>query len=239
MRKKSLKIVLLDDELLALSYLRTLCESIEEVEVVKVYNDSEKFLSEFASLEFDCCISDIVMPKQTGLQVAEQLAKKAFIFCSAHNEYAADAYDVEAIDYLRKPVQRERLVRALEKARVFIQNQLTEGAWLAHTTKGKISIPMSSILVFSTDALDRRDKLLRLKSGEEFIIKNKSFDQLLSELNNLELLRISKSELLVGLTVQQLIQNEIHTTIKQKDGTFLKFTVGENYLKTVRESLKK
>jgi two-component system, LytTR family, response regulator len=239
MRKKSLKIVLLDDELLALSYLRTLCESIEEVEVVKVYDDSEKFLSELASLDFDCCISDIVMPKHTGLQVAEQLGKKAFIFCSAHNEYAADAYDVEAIDYLRKPVQRERLVRALDKARVFIQNQTTEGAWLVHTTKGKISIPMSSILVFSSDALDRRDKLLRLKTGEEFIIKNKSFDQILSELKNLELIRISKSELLVGLTIQQLIQNEIHTTIKQKDGTFLKYTVGENYLKTVRESLPK
>jgi two-component system LytT family response regulator len=236
-KKEELKVVLLDDELLALSYLRTLCESIEAITVVKVFDNPEKLVAELPTLDFDCCISDIVMPQKTGLEIAEKLGDKAIIFCSAHNEFAADAYDIEAVDYLRKPIQRERLERALEKTRRLIEFRQSSDAWLVNTSRGKMAIPLTAIVAFSSDAFDRRDKNLLLKNGETFTIKNKSFDQLLEELHTLPMIRISKSELLVVSVIRNCIQHELFTNVMQKNGTFLQFNVGENYLKNVREQL--
>ncbi|HZI26108.1 MAG TPA: response regulator [Chryseolinea sp.] len=68
-----LKCVLLDDELPGLAYLKILCEQIPEVEVVKAFNDPQKFLSTADNLDFDACILDIEMPKVNGLQVARLL----------------------------------------------------------------------------------------------------------------------------------------------------------------------
>ena len=66
-----IKCVILDDELLAISYLKLLCEQIENVEVVKAFNDPKIFLNEIDSLDCNLCILDIEMPGMTGLQVAE------------------------------------------------------------------------------------------------------------------------------------------------------------------------
>lgn len=66
-----IKCVILDDELLAISYLKLLCETIENVEVIKVFNDPKIFLREINHLDCNLCILDIEMPGMTGLQVAE------------------------------------------------------------------------------------------------------------------------------------------------------------------------
>ncbi|WP_259130319.1 LytR/AlgR family response regulator transcription factor [Chryseobacterium ginsenosidimutans] len=66
-----IKCVILDDELLAISYLKLLCEQIDNVEVVKAFNDPKIFLSEIEKIDCNVCILDIEMPGMNGLQVAE------------------------------------------------------------------------------------------------------------------------------------------------------------------------
>ena len=88
-----LKCILLDDEILGLKYLKMLCEQIDDIEVVKAFVDPELFINELDNLEFDFCILDIEMPKINGLQVANLLQNKPFIFATAYKEYATDAFD--------------------------------------------------------------------------------------------------------------------------------------------------
>lgn len=232
---KTLRVVLLDDELLALSYLRTLCDSIPGIEVVKAFNDPVIFLAEIKNLAFDFCISDIVMPSLTGLEVAQELKSVPIIFTTAHNEYAADAFDVEAIDYLRKPVQRERLARAIEKVQLQIEQLKSQATWTVNTSKGKLSIQQSHIVSFSTDTYDRRDKLLLLANGDQLVVKNKSFDQLLQELDAVSFVRISKSELISTDFIQGYQGDFVISKLRNEEGKYIEFNLSENYRKSFLE----
>jgi len=107
--------LLLDDELPSLSYLKMLCEQIEQIEVLKAFNSAQRLLQEAPSLDFDFCILDIEMPEINGLQTANLLQGKPVIFATAYKEYAADAFDLNAIDYIRKPIKLERLQQAIQK----------------------------------------------------------------------------------------------------------------------------
>lgn len=233
---KSLRVVLLDDELLALSYLRTLCEGIPDIEVVKAFDNPLLFLEEIGNLSVDFCISDIVMPNLSGLEVAEKLGSIPIIFTTAHNEYAADAFDIEAIDYLRKPVQKERLERAIEKVKIHLEQLKNQATWTVNTNKGKFTIQLANIVSFSTDTYDRRDKLLLLENGDEFVVKNKSFDQLLQELDGIFFVRISKSELISRAFIQGYHGDVVLSKIRNKEGKYREFSLSENYRKSFLEA---
>jgi len=233
MADKIYNCVLLDDELLALSYLRTLCEQIPEIEVVKAFNDPEHFLNELHDLRFDFLISDIVMPTFTGLEVAEKLKGIPVIFTTAHNEYAADAFDVDAIDYLRKPIQKERLEKAIRKAMDAIQSSATDTKWSTSTAKGKMTFQCSDIVSLSANTIDSRDKLLLLKDGSTEIVKNKSFQQLGDELSPEKFIRISKSELFNSRYFQGYNGDQLISSLKTEAGKARIFSMSENYKKEV------
>jgi two-component system, LytTR family, response regulator len=70
----------------------------------------------------DLLILDVEMPSLSGIQLAKSLTKlPLIIFISSHASYAADAFEVDAIDYLVKPVSIERIMRAIEKARILLE----------------------------------------------------------------------------------------------------------------------
>src|SRR6185295_14957881 len=93
-----------------------LCDQLPELDVIKAFNSPETFMKEAARLDFDICILDIEMPGMNGIEVASLLNNKPVIFTTAYKEYAIDAFDVDAVDFVRKPVQRERLQQAVQKA---------------------------------------------------------------------------------------------------------------------------
>ena len=125
--------MLLDDDLQNLTYLKMLCEQIPELEVVRAFNHPQKLLQAIPNLEFDLCILDIEMPDLNGLQVANLLNGKPVIFATAFDEHAADAFDLNAIDYVRKPLSLDRLQQAVEKAVQFLRSD-------GHTGIGLIKI---------------------------------------------------------------------------------------------------
>lgn len=191
------KCVLIDDELLALSYLRTLCEGLPGIEVVKAYDDPAKAVEELPGLQIDFIISDIVMPEISGIELAQLVRKIPVVFTTAHNEYAADAFEVEATDYLRKPIQRERLEKAIEKVkREILLRRSQQSVIHLQTAKGKMQLAPHLLATITAETLDRRDKLLTLTNGEKVVIKNSSFEQLLELLPESDFCRISRSEII-------------------------------------------
>jgi two-component SAPR family response regulator len=110
--------LLLDDELPSLAYLKILCEQIPQLEVVKSFNNPAAMVEGMPTLEFDLCILDIEMPEMNGMQIASLLRDKLVIFTTAYKEYAAEAFDLDAIDYVRKPVSLARLKQAVTKHRI-------------------------------------------------------------------------------------------------------------------------
>lgn len=209
-----------------------LCEQIPEVEIVKVFNDPLLLLKDAPNLEYDLCILDIEMPGMNGLDVAKTLQGKPVIFTTAYKEYAAESYDLEAIDYIRKPIQKERLEKALQKACDVLLKPSEEKQFAQfNTNKGKMLLFFKDVLLVTIAETDKRDKLVYLENGEEIILKNTSFDQLLSLLPGNAFCRISKKEVVAIKAVKFFIHNEITTHITDSAGANLKISLSENYRK--------
>lgn len=115
-----MRVLLVDDEALALDRLRTLFADIDEVEVIGQASDGDMALEQVEALKPDLVILDIQMPGRNGLRTAAALPpdeRPEIIFVTAHEHYAPDAFEVDAADYLLKPVRFDRLRQAVTRAK--------------------------------------------------------------------------------------------------------------------------
>lgn len=235
-----LKCLLLDDELPALSYIKVLCEEIPDVEVIKAFNDSSKFLEAIPNIDFNLCILDIQMPGYTGLEVAQHLKDKLIIFTTAYKEFAADAFDLNAVDYIRKPLQKDRFEKAITKAKTILQNQTEPEAKQAlwNTDKGKTLLLFNDILYIIASETDSRDKVVYLENGDKTTIKNTSFEQILSALPSHKFCRVNKKEIIAIKTVAHFTSDEIKTTIRLKNGNLVNTTLSEIFREEFKSKIK-
>lgn len=227
-----LKCLLLDDELPGLTYLKMLCEQIPQLEVIKAFNNPETFLKELPQLNFDLCIIDIEMPSINGLEIANLLGGKPVIFVTAYKEYAADAYDLNAVDYVRKPITMGRLEQAVQKAvdRIKEKSQ-TRNFIQLNTDKGKAIVFIDQLLYIKTSIQESRDKIAYLLDGATILIKNIAFEKLLEMLPGNDFCRINKKEVIAIKAIQIFSFDEITTNIPTERGRMLTLTLSEVYRK--------
>lgn len=115
-----MRVLLVDDEPAALERLQALFEQILDAEVVGLARNGREALEAVEAKRPDLVMLDIQMPERSGLSVAAMLPaedRPEIVFVTAFEMYAADAFDVEAADYLLKPVRFDRLRQAVERAR--------------------------------------------------------------------------------------------------------------------------
>lgn len=225
-----LKCLLLDDELPGLSYLKLLCEQIPELEVVRAFADPELFLNEFQELEFDLCIMDIEMPGVNGLKVAEILKDKPVIFTTAYKEYASEAFNLDAVDYVTKPVQFERLKHAVDKAFMRINAKENAPAFFRiNTDKGNSLIHFDKLVYVQTSEIDSRDKTAFFENGTSLILKNVSFEKLTGQLPVNNFCRVNKRELVALNRVSHFSADQIVTDIFIQPEKQLVLQLGEAF----------
>lgn len=120
-----LNALIVDDEAPARSELRFLLEETGRVGTIAEASNARECVERLVRSKdgsddrIDVLFMDISMPKTSGMQLAEALHKlknpPAIVFVTAYSEYALEAFDVDAVDYLMKPVETDRLVQALDK----------------------------------------------------------------------------------------------------------------------------
>ena len=227
----TLKCILVDDELLGLKYLKMLCEQIENIEVVKSFVDPELFINEINDLEFDFCILDIEMPKINGLQVANLLNNKPFIFATAYKEYAIDAFDLDATDYIQKPIKKERLTQAIDKIKKRLQPTITaQNSYVQlNSDKGKILLQFNQILYITTSASESRDKLVYYQDLSDLTLKNITLDHLTELLPTKDFARINKREIINIHHIKYFHSEEITLDILSKENKEINLVLSEVY----------
>jgi two-component system LytT family response regulator len=113
--KKTFKALIVDDEKLARQDLLSLLKDFSEIQVVGEAGNSEEAKQMIAELEPEVIFLDIQMPGKDGFELLQELNTKAkIIFVTAYDEYAIKAFEVNAQDYLLKPVNDKRLAAAIE-----------------------------------------------------------------------------------------------------------------------------
>ncbi len=234
-----LKCILLDDELPGLAYLKLLCEQIPELEIVRSFNNPETFLAELPQLNFDLCILDIEMPQRNGLQVAGLLSGKPVIFTTAYKEYAAEAFDLNAIDYVRKPIKKERLEQAVLKAQKYVTSLKSEKKFLQlNTDKGKAILFFDQLYYIRTSEIDSRDKIAILTDGTSITIKNISFEKLLKLLPSDDFIRVNKKEVIAIKAIQVFQSSEVTTTLTDSSGSSIILSLSEVYREEFNQKIR-
>ena len=139
-----LNILIIDDEQPARDRLRRLLAGMPRFEVAGEAASSAEALERIRELSPDILLLDISMPGMSGMALARVLreggASPAIIFCTAYQDQALNAFEVEAVDYLVKPVREERLENSLEKARRFLGKDDVRGEdhYVRSTVGGKV-----------------------------------------------------------------------------------------------------
>jgi len=114
----NLRVLIADDELPARNKMKRLLKNLEGVELVHVSENGLDALEQIQLLKPDVVFLDIEMPGMNGLEVAENIdlnPMPSVVFATAYNEHAIKAFELNALDYLLKPFNKERLQAALNK----------------------------------------------------------------------------------------------------------------------------
>lgn len=113
---KVFKTLVIDDERLAREELKSILKDFTEIEVVGEAQNGDEAIDLIAKTEPDLIFLDVNMPGMTGFELLKKLEViPNVIFVTAYDEYAIKAFDVNALDYLLKPIDESRLVEALNK----------------------------------------------------------------------------------------------------------------------------
>lgn len=155
----ALRALVVDDEQPARERLCRLLKPFDNVEVIGQAEDGEMAIEKIEELQPDVVFLDIQMPGCSGIEVAASLRspRPRIIFCTAYDEYAVEAFEVHAVDYLLKPIHRARLEKAL--GRVASDDDAPDSIELA--TRASSSYP--------TRFLARRSSRYCVVSGEDVL----------------------------------------------------------------------
>jgi len=172
----ALRVLVVDDEPLARARLRALVEACPapRAQVVAEAGDIGQALQRVQDTPCELLLLDIVMPGGSGLKLADALRRlpqaPAVVFVSAHGEHALQAFEVEALDYLTKPVRRDRLQAALQRAAL---RRAPGPASTAATAAAAEAAPAAApVLVVSDRGRVLRvplDELLYLRAGDKYV----------------------------------------------------------------------
>src|SRR5215468_5815071 len=158
--------VLVDDEELARDELAFLLGQVRGVDIVGTAGNGIEAVETINRLKPDVVFLDIQMPGLTGFEVARRLidaeTPSHIIFVTAYDQHAIEAFEVNAVDYLLKPVDQARLEVALERARRRVDTDRTAGG-------SSINDQLEKIVQLVAERQSRRERLA-VKVGERFLL---------------------------------------------------------------------
>jgi len=150
---QTISALLVDDEKLASDELAYLLKEFGDVEVIAIASNGLEAVKLIADLEPDLVFLDVQMPGLDGMGVIEKLRAQGvplpyFVMATAYDQYAVEAFRLEALDYLLKPVEKDRLAMAVERARKGIAER-AKAAATSELPPAKPSLQRSKLLVKS------------------------------------------------------------------------------------------
>jgi len=155
----SYRVLVVDDEPLARQRLKRLLDEHKDFACIAEAGDGQAAVDWLSQFRADLVLLDIQMPGLDGLQAAEkirgQVNAPVIVFCTAFDDHALAAFDVDAADYLLKPIRKEDLTRALSRTAERLSRQVSGPAARTHisarTSQGLVLTLVDSILYFSAD----------------------------------------------------------------------------------------
>lgn len=232
-----LRTLIVDDEPLAVERMQVICAALPSLSVVGTANDGAAALRLVEALSPDLLLLDMTMPELDGLSVARRLSGRekspAVIFVTAHDHFAVEAFDLEAVDYVLKPVTAERLERAVSRAAARRgSRKAATGKWLS-----EFWVPHRSELIriegALVDRIDAERDYVRLHVGESSYLLLQTIAGLEARLDPSQFIRIHRSCILRRDHIRGLRHEGLGVwSVELLDGETLR--IGRTYLAKVK-----
>lgn len=190
--------IAIDDEPLALTVIKSLCDKVEDVNLQKTFTQPSEALRYLRNYPVDLIFCDIQMPAMTGINLVKSIQQKTMvIFTTAFSEYAAVSYELNAIDYLLKPISLKRFTQAVTKAQEYLdyinrKGQSAERSIYVRSDFSLVKIPLDDILYIEGLA----DYLKIHIKDRKTIVARMSMKDMMEKLNDEEFIRVHRSFIL-------------------------------------------
>lgn len=220
-----MRLLVVDDEPAARERLRRLLGSFEGVEIVGEAEDGESAMERIEELDPDVVFLDIQMPGISGLEVAASLKAPGprIIFCTAYEQHAVDAFELDALDYLLKPVNRARLGAALKRAGESRTGEASPRAhgfptrFLAKRRSRYCVVPTEQVLYFASEG-----GLTKLQAEDGHYWVQPTLTELESRLDPAAFFRVSRAALVHLPAVKEVLPDPSGTgEVEMKDGEWI------------------
>jgi len=235
-----LRVILIDDEQLARQGLRDLLGDIGSVEVIGEAASVNEAMPLIGSLKPDALFLDVMMPGKDGFSLLAAMNEAPpVVFVTAHAEYAARAFDVEAVDYILKPVRPARLGAAVQRL-LSATGQTQAGPAYGHNDRICLRTPERTLVAPLGDLLSleaRGDFTLVTVSGEHPLLICRSIGQFEEELPSPPFLRIDRSLILNLDRIHSLETSPTRGAKALLHGITSPIELGRSALRRLREAL--
>jgi len=239
---KFLRVLIADDEPLAAERLQLLLARADGAQLVGTASDGDSAINLTEALHPDVLLLDIAMPGLDGIAVARALAAQnpspAVVFVTAFDHFAVAAFEVEAVDYLMKPVEPRRLQRGLDRARAYLRSRTdqpqpgTSSRWLEEFWASDLS-GLVRIAAQDVDRVSAERDYMRLHVGRRSWLIHHSMAALEEGLNPELFVRLHRSAIVRKDFISGFTRNQSGRWIARlADGT--EQPVGRLYSDRVR-----
>lgn len=205
-----IKAIALDDEPPALDIVAAFCKKVEGITLVKTFTnagEAGKFLEAFP---VDLLFLDIQMPAISGIAFKKKIPPQTgVVFCTAYSEFAVEAFDLNAVDYLLKPFTLERFVQAVEKAKAYHRflhqsDALRADAIFVRADYSLVKVALDDILFI--EGLD--DYVKFHLQGQKPVVTRTTLKALYEKLPHADFIRVHRS-FIVPVKKVEAVRNKI------------------------------
>jgi len=215
----NIRCIIVDDELLALDVLEGYISNVDSLELVARCNNAVEAYNILQKTNIDLAFLDIEMPKLSGIELLKNISHPPkVIFTTAYRNYAIEGFELEAIDYLLKPISFERFLKAVNKVlRIGLQENIpeinftgvNESAYSKAFVYVKVEKSMVKVLLKDILYIESLKNYVRIKTTKKEFITYKSISSLEEKLPAAKFLRVHRSFIIAIDKIEILSANSI------------------------------
>ena len=217
--------IAIDDEPLALTVIQSLCDKSGSINLQKTFTQPSEALKHLRKFPADLIFCDIQMPSMTGINLVKSLQQNTMvIFTTAFSEYAVVSYELNAIDYLLKPINQKRFTQAITKAQEYFdyiskKDHATEKYIFIRADFSLVKIPLSDILYIEGLA----DYLKIYIKDRKTVVARMPMKDIMEKLQSDDFIRVHRSFILPCSKIEAVRGTTIYIGDKE-------FPIGKTYV---------